>query len=66
MHPHTLPFRICATIVRALIAFDRRIVKAYTGIETPLYKFWWSRRARATQQHINAAHPEWANCVRCA
>lgn len=40
-------------VVRSVLRFDRRVIKAYTGIETPLYKLWWRQRAAETRRLLN-------------
>ncbi len=37
-------------VVRSILKFDRYVIKAYTGIETPLYKMWWRQRAAETRR----------------
>lgn len=42
--------------VRSILRFDRYVIKAYTGIETPLYKLWWRERATQTQRMLDDEH----------
>ena len=36
-------------VKRALVWFDRRVIKRYLGVETPLYKAWWREHCEIMQ-----------------
>lgn len=42
-------------IVRAMLAFDRKVVKRFLNIETPLYKLWWSNHKEYIQNKLDIA-----------
>lgn len=44
--------KLIVTLVRALICIDKSI-KRYTGLETPLYKWWWKNNVEYTQRALN-------------
>lgn len=45
--------KIASKIVRGQLWFDRKFVKRYLGIETPLYKFWWGLHVENTQAKLD-------------
>ena len=49
---HLMARAVCAAL-RALLCFDRRVVKRFLNIETPLYKFSWSRHVVYIQRLLN-------------
>ena len=42
--------------VCAALKFDKKVLKAYLGVETPIYKCWWSANVRRTQKLIDRDH----------
>lgn len=40
--------------IRSVAKFDRKVVKRYLNIETPLYKLWWSVYKEQMQSKLNA------------
>lgn len=38
---------------RAMLWFDKRVIKRYLGVETPLYRAWWRRHSADTQRRLN-------------
>lgn len=46
---------MCSTkkTVRAIAWFDRKVVKRYLGLETPMYKLWWKCNMENLQNKIN-------------
>lgn len=44
---------IIAFLVRAVIKFDRVVVKRYAGVETPLYKIWWAAHSSYMQNKLD-------------
>lgn len=42
-------------IVRAMLVFDRKVVKRFLNIETPLYKLWWSNHKEYIQNKLDIA-----------
>lgn len=40
-------------IIRAMLAFDRKVVKRFLNIETPLYKLWWSNHVEYIQNKLD-------------
>ncbi len=43
-------------VVRTMLAFDRKVLKRFLNLETPLYKFWWSNHVEHIQKKLNEAH----------
>ena len=39
-------------IVRSLLKFDRKVLKRYLNIETPLYKLWWREHSKHIQRKL--------------
>lgn len=48
-----LLFEIFKKSILAIATFDRKVVKRYTGIETPVYKLWWKHNVKNIQNQIN-------------
>lgn len=44
--------RVLRFVVRAIVKFDRFVVKRYLNIETPLYKLWWSNHVVLIQKKL--------------
>lgn len=44
--------RVLRFVVRAMVKFDRFVVKRYFNIETPLYKLWWSNHVVLIQKKL--------------
>lgn len=42
-------------VVRTMLAFDRKVVKRFLNIETPLYKLWWRNHRESLQRKLDAA-----------
>lgn len=40
-------------IMRGITWFDRKVIKRYLGIETPIYKLWWKCNVENLQNQIN-------------
>lgn len=41
------------TYIDAQVRFDRKVLKRYLGIETPLYRLWHERHAVKMQRKLN-------------
>lgn len=48
-------FVILRFVVRAMLAFDRKVVKRFLNLETPLYKLWWSNHKEHIQRKLDIA-----------
>ena len=48
-------FVIVRFLVRTMLAFDRKVLKRFLNLETPLYKFWWSNHVEHIQKKLNEA-----------
>lgn len=49
-------FVVIRAIVQAVIRFDRKVLKRYLNIETPLYKLRWAQYAVVMQRKLDAVH----------
>lgn len=47
-----------AAVLRGVLKFDRKVLKRYFGIETPLYKFWWRKYAENMQKKLDMVHTD--------
>lgn len=48
-------FVILRFVVRAILTFDRKVVKRFLNLETPLYKLWWSCHKEHIQNKLDIA-----------
>lgn len=48
-------FVIVRFVVRTMLAFDRKVLKRFLNLETPLYKIWWSNHVEYIQKKLNEA-----------
>lgn len=46
-------YAIAVIAGRSVLKFDRKVVKRYLGIETPLYKLWWNDRKVIMQSRLD-------------
>lgn len=49
-------FVVLRAIVRTILRFDRKVLKRYLNIETPLYKIWWVQYAAMMQKKLDVAY----------
>lgn len=42
--------------LKSILKFDKRILKRYFNIETPLYKLWWATHSKCMQKKLNTIH----------
>lgn len=50
---HVIAAVVCG-IIQAILRFDRRVLKRFLNIETPLYKFWWKNHVEYIQKKLDA------------
>ncbi len=43
-------------IILFCLLVDRKVVKRYLGLETPIYKWWWASHAIAMQKKLDKQH----------
>lgn len=49
-------FVVLRFVVRTMLAFDRKVLKRFLNLETPLYKLWWSNHVEYIQKKLNEVH----------
>lgn len=42
--------------LKSVLKFDKKILKRYFNIETPLYKLWWEAHSKSLQKKLNTIH----------
>ncbi len=48
-------FVVLRFVVRSMLSFDRKVVKRFLNLETPLYKLWWSNHVEHIQNKLDIA-----------
>lgn len=44
---------ILRVIVNRMLDFDRKVLKRYLNIQTPLYRLWWAKHCRLIQTELD-------------
>ena len=56
---HDILIAILRIIIKSLLWIAKHFWKRYFGIETPVYKLWWSSHARMMQKKLDSIHPNY-------
>lgn len=56
---HDIFIAILRIIIKSLLWIAKHFWKRYFGIETPVYKLWWSSHARMMQKKLDSIYPNY-------
>lgn len=45
--------------VRFILKFDKKVLKRYFNVETPLYKYWWREHSKCIQRKLDRLHGDY-------
>lgn len=45
-------------MLRSILKFDKKVLKRYFNIETPLYKWWWKEHSASIQRKLDKRRNE--------
>lgn len=49
-------FTMASAVGMAALLFDRRVLKRFLNIETPLYRLWWEAHSANMQRKLDKIH----------